>query len=261
MLCPMMFSVHEPAHILKPFIRQYLVIDSEDGTENKILPGTSMVMALRYKGEVGHLIDGRKNALPQSVLSGLRKSARIVNYSKNAGTILVTFKEAAATAFFKAPMHELYDDSVALENFISKQKLNELEDRLAEAATTPERITLVEGFLLAQLQNHTTDRLVLSAVQKIESGAGYYKIKTLADDLFISQDAFEKRFRKVTGASPKQFSSIIRMRTLIAAGKSTQNFTELAYSAGYFDQSHFNKDFKLFTGQTPTDFFRSPVYW
>jgi AraC-like DNA-binding protein len=261
MPCQMISSFYEPADILKPFIRSYLVIDSGEGTENKILPGTSLVMALRYKGEVEHLINGTKSTLPRSVLSGLRKSARIINYSRNAGTILVTFKEAAAAAFFKVPMHEFYDDSVALENLIGKQKLIEVEDRLAEAKTNAERIAVVEGLLLARLQNHTTDLLVLSAIQKIDLSTGDYKIKTLADDLFISQDAFEKRFRKATGASPKQFASIIRMRVLIAAGKSAQNFTELAYSAGYFDQPHFNKEFKLFTGQTPTDFFRSSVYW
>ncbi|WP_183576230.1 helix-turn-helix domain-containing protein [Mucilaginibacter sp. X5P1] len=257
----MTINFQEPAAILKPFIRKYLVIESGDGAENKILPDTALVMAFRYKGEVNQLVNGSKNTLPLSVLSGLRKSARIINYSKDAGTILVIFNEAAATAFFNVPMHELYDDTVALENFISKQKLTAIEDQLAEAKTTTERIFLIEQFLLTQLQNHATDRLILTAIKKIEMSNGYYKIKLLADDLFISQDAFEKRFRKATGASPKQFSSIIRMRSVIVAGKSTQNFTELAYSAGYFDQPHFNKEFKLFTGQTPTAFFRSPIYW
>jgi AraC-like DNA-binding protein len=103
------------------------------------------------------------------------------------------------------------------------------------------------------------------------------RIKELADGLFISQDAFEKRFRRVIGASPKQFSYIIRMRAIVHGGlqeamngglKSVVNggakrhpLTESAFDAGYFDQPHFNKDFKLFTGQTPTDFLKSPLFW
>ena len=86
-------------------------------------------------------------------------------------------------------------------------------------------------------------------------------MKELADTLCISQDAFEKRFRKSMGVSPKSFSYIIRMKHIIANGVNKQTLSEIAYDAGYFDQSHFIKDFRLFTGQTPTDFFRSPLFW
>jgi AraC-like DNA-binding protein len=51
------------------------------------------------------------------------------------------------------------------------------------------------------------------------------------------------------------------MRALVAAGVQSPNLNELAFTAGYFDQPHFNKDFKLFTGLTPTAFFRSPIFW
>jgi AraC-like DNA-binding protein len=37
--------------------------------------------------------------------------------------------------------------------------------------------------------------------------------------------------------------------------------TDAAYQAGYFDQSHFIKDFRLFTGRTPKDFFSDFQYW
>jgi methylphosphotriester-DNA--protein-cysteine methyltransferase len=83
----------------------------------------------------------------------------------------------------------------------------------------------------------------------------------LANNLCISNDAFEKRFRKAIGTSPKQFSSIIRMKSIINQKQPGQTFTDLAISSGYFDQPHFNKDFKLFTGQTPLDFFKAPPAW
>jgi len=44
-------------------------------------------------------------------------------------------------------------------------------------------------------------------------------------------------------------------------GSRRHALTETAFDAGYFDQPHFNKDFKLFTGQTPTDFLKSPIFW
>jgi transcriptional regulator GlxA family with amidase domain len=76
----------------------------------------------------------------------------------------------------------------------------------------------------------------------------------------MSQDAFEKRFRKSVGVSPKQFSYIVRMKAVVN-GSRLKSLSAIALEAGYFDQPHFNKDFKLFTGQAPGDFFLKPREW
>jgi len=51
------------------------------------------------------------------------------------------------------------------------------------------------------------------------------------------------------------------MRKLVKVGKDEKSLTALAYDFGYFDQSHFIKDFKLFTGKTPSGFFKSARFW
>ena len=99
------------------------------------------------------------------------------------------------------------------------------------------------------------------AVQRIQKMNGLLNMKSLAGDVNMSQDAFEKRFRRVIGTSPKQFSSIVRLRNVITHYSPDRTFTDMAYDAGYFDQSHFTKDFKSFTGRTPNEFFKSAVYW
>jgi AraC-like DNA-binding protein len=257
----MTVNTYTPSDILKPFIRNYLVIESNYGLINRVLPDTSLVMAFRYKGDVNYTSGGIVTDLSASSISGLRRSARLINYSAGAATILVLFKEAAATSFLKVPLHELFEDNVPLYNFISRQKLTEIEERLSAAKNNFARINLIEQLLCSRICDNREDKLVLAAIQKINKAKGFYKMKELAGTLNISQDAFEKRFRKVTGASPKHFSSIIRLRSIISAGKQQQSLTELAYDAGYFDQSHFNKNFRLFTGQTPSGFFKSPSFW
>lgn len=54
---------------------------------------------------------------------------------------------------------------------------------------------------------------------------------------------------------------MVRIKSIIDQKQNNQNHIELAFDAGYFDQSHFNKDFKLFTGQTPSEFFKFPSFW
>lgn len=252
---------HLPSAVLKPFIRSYLVIESEGSFVNRLLPDTSLIIAFRFKGQTNYVQDNAIKHLPISIVSGLRKSARQVSYAKNTGNILVLFKEAGASAFFKEPLHELFELSLSLDHFISQQKIADIEEQLNSAVHNEERIAIVEQFLLSKLYNSTSDRLISLAMEKIHTAKGVIKIKELTDTLYISRDAFEKRFRKIAGTSPKQFAAIVRMKSITSQRPQNQPLSDIAYDAGYFDQSHFNKDFKLFTGQTPTDFFNAPPLW
>ena len=257
----MNIGAHIPTELLRPFIKKYLIIEGQNELINRVLPDTSLVIAFRFKGQVNYITDNSADPLPTSAISGIRKSVRLINYLKNTSTILILFKEAGAAAFFKEPLHELFEESVSLDNFITQQKASILEEQLAEAKNNSQRVTIIEAFLLSKLHNYNPDKLISNAIQKIHSTNGIVKIKGLAETLYISQDAFEKRFRRIVGASPKQFASIVRMKSIINLKKPSQTLIDVAFDGDYFDQSHFNKDFKLFTGQTPTDFFKAPSFW
>jgi AraC-like DNA-binding protein len=257
----MNIDAHIPTEMLRPFIKTYLIIESQDEIINRVMPETSLVLAFRYKGLVRQLTNDTTVTLPASVVSGLRKSGRLINYAKDSGNVLVIFREAGANAFIREPLHELFEESVSLDSFASYRNVSVVEEQLAKTTDTFQRIALVEQFLLSKLYHHKPDTLILAALERIHFAKGVIRIKDLADTLCISQDAFEKRFRRVVGIPPKQFSYIIRMRSIINSDLKKQTLAEAAFHAGYFDQPHFNKDFKLFTGQTPTDFLKSPSAW
>jgi AraC-like DNA-binding protein len=257
----MNIDVHRPTELLRPFIKGYRIIESQDELVNRVLPDTSLAIAFRYKGQVNYLTDNKQMNVPVFAISGLRKSVRLINYLKDTATIIVLFKESGTTAFFQEPLHELFEESVSLDNFISQRKISIIEEQLAEANNHSKRIAIIEHFLLSLLYEQRPDGLISAAVQEIYSAKGIIKIKALANSLYISPDAFEKRFRRTVGTSPKQFSSIVRMKSIISQRTQRQTYTDIAFNAGYFDQPHFNKDFKLFTGLTPTDFFNSPSFW
>ncbi|MEO7766723.1 MAG: helix-turn-helix domain-containing protein, partial [Ferruginibacter sp.] len=257
----MNLNTYIPTGILKAFIKCFLIIESEDELINKVLPGTSLTIAFRYKGKVNYVMDSSIRSLPVITVSGLRKSARLINYTENTGNLLVVFKEAGATAFFREPLHELFQESVSLENFVPRQRASMIEELLAGSTNNHQRIAMVEKFLLSKLYDARPDKLISTALEKIHSAIGNIKIKELAARLYISQDAFEKRFRKKVGASPKQFSSLVRMGSIIQQIPKNTRLLDMVFDGGYFDQAHFNKDFKVFTGQTPTEFFDSPSFW
>jgi AraC-like DNA-binding protein len=257
----MKMEAYTPTAVLQPFIKAYKIIESEDELLNRVIPNTSFAIAFRFKGQIAYLDDAGKTVLPAAVFSGLRKSVRLINYAAQTGALIIQFQETGVAAFFKQPLHELFEESVALDHFFLQSEMSRIEERLAEAEDNRSRIDIVEQFLCTKLLPHKPDQLVSEAIAKIYSTNGVLKINELAKDLFISNDAFEKRFRKVVGASAKQFSSILKIKTIIDQNPNPSSFIAIALESGYYDQPYFNKDFKLFTGQTPTDFFKSRLYW
>lgn len=257
----MKWQEHIPTDALRPFVKAYRIIETDVEIINRVLPNTSLAMAFRYKGQVSYITGDGHKPLPASVISGLRKSVRLIRYLKNTAVVIVLFKEAGAKAFFEEPVYELFEESVSLDTFIRQSKLSVVEEQLAIAKNNLERIAIIEHFLLSRLLNHSTDKLISTAVGEIHSAKGAVKIKSLSNALYISTDAFGKRFRRAIGTSPKQFSSIVRMEAIAKQQLNADSFTNMAFDAGYYDQSHFNKDFKLFTGLTPTDFLKTSSFW
>ncbi len=257
----MRVTPYQPCSLLQPYIRQYLLIDCAQESVNRILPSTGLTLALRYRGHVEGLSGKNTGLLPQNMLSGIQAAARLLRYAPGSGNVLVLFREAGAAAFFQQPLQELFGATSPLDDLVPREAAITLGDRLASAANDHQRIRLVEQFLTARLLQHKPDPVVAEALNRIHAAAGTLKIKALAASLYISQDAFEKRFRKAIGAAPKQYSTLVRMRAVVAAGNKGKTFTDIAFTAGYAGQPHFNKDFRSFTGQSPTDFFQAPPRW
>lgn len=250
-----------PSPALQPFIQAYKVIESREEKVNRVVPDTAPAMAFRFKGQVCYLENESTLLLPASVITGLRNTVRLIHYQPHTSTMIVQLKAAGATAFFKTPLHELFGQNVSLDHFFHRQSITDIEEQLSAAASHAQRVTLLDQFLLSHLKTPRPDALVLNALQQLHITHGDINIKALAAAHYLSQDAFEKRFRKIMGTTPKQMASIIRMRTLLQQPVTKLSLTHLALEAGYFDQAHFNRSFKQFTGLTPTAFYQAPLFW
>ncbi len=249
-----MMQVFEPVPYLRPYIRSFMVVENMHPIVNRLLPDTTVVAAIRLRGHVGLNNQSGHIALPMFSISGLRKSYRMAEYADASENILVHFKVGGARAFLDLPMHDLFESSVNLDLFFAPSALMALQEQMEAQQSIHRKVNIVQQFFISRLCAHRHDLLIAHAVEKIQKANGTLSVRELSNQLCISIDAFEKRFRRIVGATPKQFSDIVRMKSLIIHTSLDHRRFDSVLAAGFFDQSHFIREFKKFTGQTPKAF-------
>lgn len=252
----MKFDKYLPTEKLKPYIKYFVVSEDELESEYKIFPSSGLVIGIQYKGQLSTIRNNTENKLTSAGITGISDCYKIFKNSSDIGTVLVFFTEIGFTHFTSHPANELFNLSISLDNIFEASKVNEVKEKLAFASTDKQRVKVVEKFLLSQLKDIETDKLIVEAVKLIYQSKGTIRIKELNEKLYISQSPFEKRFRKVVGTTAKKFTSIVRFNSVLDTMTETKSLTEICYENNFFDQAHFIKDFKQFTGDTPDNFKR-----
>jgi AraC-like DNA-binding protein len=252
----MKFDYYSPTERLKPYIKHLVVSENELEGLYKVFPSSGLVIGFQYKGQLSTIHNSSETQLNSSGITGISDGYKIFKNSSGVGTILVYFTEIGFTHFATHPANELFNLSLSLDEIFDKNKVAEIEEKLTSSCTDKQRIKIVEQFLLTQLKDIATDKLIVEAVKLIYQTNGTIRVKELNEQLFISQSPFEKRFRKVVGTTPKKFASIVRFNSVLDQLSPTKSLTEICFENSFFDQAHFIKNFKQFTGETPENFKR-----
>ena len=146
---------------------------------------------------------------------------------------------------------------------LPKQEIEEVQNTLSGTPERRKQAAALDLFLRRRIynRNHTSRLDVLpqieAAARMIRGAHGRHSIATVAHRTAMSLSALERQFRATVGASPKQLSRLARLHYVCSLWDTGRSLTEIAAEAGYSDQSHLVRDFQLFTGTSPTQFFLS----
>ena len=159
-------------------------------------------------------------------------------------------------AFFLNEKADGFNNQVVDYRDVAGKPVATLYQQLLEAKTQPGRITLIETFLLNTLgrSGKKADKgaIVHDVMRELRRQDFFENIETIASRYGISSRYLQKLFLQYTGLTPKLYSKIHRFQhSLRLVTKKESPLTSIAYDCGYFDQSHFIREFKSFTGLTP----------
>jgi AraC-like DNA-binding protein len=135
-----------------------------------------------------------------------------------------------------------------------------VQNALADGVNMQERSLAVEHFLRSQLHPvHVPNGQIEAAASTIRQSGGRVSIDKLANQQETSHSTLERRFRAEVGVTPKTLSRLARLQNVYRLWDTGKPLTEVAYEAGFSDQSHLTHDFKGFTGSAAEIFLSQRV--
>lgn len=257
----MNYQTFEPSEDLKTFIKCFWVLESpaeEMPQKQRIIPDGCMEMIFHF-GDLyrQYMPSGEGIVQPRCCVFGQLTAPLEIEPVGITGIFSVRFHPDGFLPFSDLSIKEYENRAVSLESaFGGEGKL--LSEGVLGAKNTEERIQAVESFLLRKLQrSETIDKIIHSTLQTIFDSKGQLSVDDLSHQLRIHRKQLERKFSASVGLSPKQLSKIVRLQSTIRLmyEKKHTTLTDLAYEGEYYDQAHFIKDFKEFTGLTPKQFY------
>lgn len=255
----MVFSRIEPESPLSRFIDCYWVIESSDPTprREKIIPdGFSEIILHHSKADPYRInLSGRWEMQTKSLLGGQISKYFYLENSGQSGMVGIKCKPTALTHLFNLTMTDYTDRVVDLYE-TGNNSLIEFAEYVQTIEHTETKLEALNRFF-GGLINDTdpTESPVDVAVNMIFAKHGTVSVKELVTAAMISERQLERLFQKYIGLSPKFFTRIIRFNyifQLMQQGDPT--WADLSYQSGFYDQSHFIRNFKTFTGEDPSSY-------
>lgn len=221
------------------------------GQEVSVLPTAGAVLGFQFCGRVR----AEEGLLSTAGVTGIQEAARRYGYLGETGSILVRFTPQGATCL-GAPASELTGRSVGLDELLPPARVREARERLLDARDGPQRVAVVEELVLEL--PWADDPIVARAVDVIGSSAGEGAlVAAVARSLAMSERQLERRFLQRVGLTPKRFASLRRFERAVVLARTAPSLTCAALEAGYYDQSHMNREFRRYAGATPGDLVRA----
>ncbi len=165
----------------------------------------------------------------------------------------IRFRPGGARPFLRAPASELVDLGAPLEAFWGAAGAD-LPERLHETEGDDAKAKLLFDELIARRADaDRPDPVVLGASDLIDDSFGSVTVDELRRALYVSERTLERRFRSEVGLTPKQAARVARFRA--ATRKLTEDpaaaLGRVAHECGYYDQAHFNREFRALAGVSP----------
>ncbi|MFL5626347.1 MAG: DUF6597 domain-containing transcriptional factor [Ktedonobacteraceae bacterium] len=256
----MKVSFTQPEKQLSAYVAFIWVFESSFGVpiadSRIIVPDGRAKIILPYRNSLCAAVNNRLlNAKEHHIfLVGIQRSPTTIgSTATDTGTIGVEFTPKGLYHFFHLSMHEITNRMVSFEELFGPQGAR-LQNRVGDAEDPQEKIVLLQSALTHLLQKNKKEYSLLDrTLDMIAQSHGMMRVQELEAQTGYTKRYLDMLFKEHVGVSPKSLASILRFQELYQSWMQQKSPTLFRdnWSAYYYDQSHFIKEFKRYTGFTP----------
>ena len=207
--------------------------------------------------------EGREHLQPRAFVAGQLTRPLWLRPSGPVGVIGVRLHPWAAYSVLHTPLHELTDRRVELETVLPRSSV--WVDRIIAARDVDARVSAAEAIAMHGWKPDESgyDDLVAKCVARLDAAragpggddADAFSIDAIAHEVNMSRRQLERRFAERVGVSPRALGGILRLRRFFdLLDHAGAPLVDAALAAGYYDQSHFAREFRRYAGLTATEF-------
>ncbi|WP_394748986.1 DUF6597 domain-containing transcriptional factor [Spongiimicrobium salis] len=243
---------------LQSIIKSFWCIDSEGDyniRREKIIPDGYPEMIFHYGHPYKANISGKWFVQQPYLIAGQITDHFFLENTGKTGMIGIKFQPWALKEIFHIDMASMTNRVIPIPNdlFPTLEQIKNIAISTEDFEAKIAALKLL--FLNFNMGKATRYQQYHHVVQQIIETKGQLRLQEILQDTAISERSLERYFKAYIGLSPKLFSRIIRFSGIFNLIQE-ENFewTEISFLSGFYDQSHFIKNFKEFTGEEPSKY-------
>ncbi|WEK18469.1 MAG: helix-turn-helix domain-containing protein [Candidatus Pedobacter colombiensis] len=252
----MKFIKIAPHSSLTQLVECYWMMQSDDPTPRieKIIPDGFTELIFNYGSVYKAKINKEWHVQSPNLLAGQISSYFYLENTGPTGSFAIKLKPAALTQLFNLSMDHYLDKIVDLDTF-PNQQLSTLKEKVLPFQNEHHLKSVLDNHFI-ELSKNVSENPIKDTLNLIFDSNGRSSVREMASVAGVGERQLERLFKKYIGLSPKYYARIIQFNYIFQLIKlKKSSWTEIVFQSGYYDQSHFIRNFKAFTGEDPSSYF------
>jgi AraC-like DNA-binding protein len=240
-----------PAPPLQPYIERYVSLQGHYALHQHIVPQLRVALVFDFLSNTQY----NQQSLPFAAVGLQEKPYDIRGTSGHHDKLIVHFTSIGCSAFTRMPVHHFSNRIIPASDLFGPGA-QQLFEQLYPLPLVLRIKKLDEFFIRSLRRLNPLDQSIYEMANNMQDHIDPYQIDSYKQFIPTVTRNTERRFLQLTGANCRKYIKLARFKKAwtLLQGDAINRVTDIAYSAGYFDQSHFNRHFKELAGIAPTDY-------
>lgn len=182
------------------------------------------------------------------ILTGIWEEPIKVNSYKNVDILGVRFYPSSLDMFFKYRIADIKNAIIEVEEICFK---NDIDIQLLKETKNIDEIITFFDIILESMLKDNSKNLISKMLEEIKNSSD---IENISKNIGVSRRHLAREMKQKLGITTKSYVNIVRFIKAKEMLINKKTISDIVYECGYYDQPHFIKEFKKYTGKTPTEY-------